>query len=67
MQQEALAKLWPMGQQGFAQLFGGAAFGGGGQVGGAGQQAAQEAPKEAEKPKEEKVVEVKLNNKEKFV
>jgi len=54
MQQEAIAKLWPAGQQGFAQLFGGAAFGAGGPAGG-GAAAQQEAPKEAEKPKEEKV------------
>jgi len=57
MQQEALSKLWPMGQQGFSQLFGGAAFGSGGGAGGAAP-AQSEAPKEAEKPKEEKVVEV---------
>jgi len=56
MQQEALSKLWPMGQQGFSQLFGGAAFGSGGGAGGAAP-AQSEAPKEAEKPKEEKVVE----------
>jgi len=57
MQQEALSKLWPMGQQGFSQLFGGAAFGSGGGVGGGAAPAQSDAPKEAEKPKEEKVVE----------
>lgn len=60
-QQEAIAKLWPAGQAGFAALFGGAIGGSGGAPGAQPQaQAAapEAAPKEA--PKEEKKVE-KLN------
>jgi len=55
LQQEAIAKLWPAGQQGFAQLFGGAAFGAGGGVatGAPAGQAAAAAP--VEEVKEEKV------------
>jgi len=60
LQQEAIAKLWPAGQQGFAQLFGGAAFGaGGGAPGGAPAQQAAAAPKE--EVKEEKVEKLKFD------
>jgi len=60
LQQEAIAKLWPAGQQGFAQLFGGAAFGaGGGAVGGAPGGQAAAAP--VEEVKEEKVEKLKFD------
>lgn len=58
LQQEAIAKLWPAGQQGFAQLFGSGVLGGSGGAPQQGQAAPAEAakPKVEEKPKEEKVV-----------
>lgn len=54
LQQDAIAKLWPIGEQGFGHLFAGTAPAAGTAPGGA-QQAA--APKEEEKPAEEKVQE----------
>jgi len=58
-QQEAIARLWPAGQTGFAQLFGSVVGGGGAPAGGA-QSQVQAAEPVKEAPKEEKKVE-KLN------
>jgi len=48
-QQEAIAKLWPMGMQGFAQMFGGMP-GAGGAGAGAGTAAPVQEEKKAEEP-----------------
>jgi large subunit ribosomal protein L7/L12 len=60
LQQEAIAKLWPAGQQGFAQLFGGAAFGSGGGAA-SGAPAGQAAAAPVEEVKEEKVEKLKFD------
>lgn len=59
-QQEAINKLWPSGQLGFAQNFGGGAFAGG--VGGA----VAPQQQQAEAPKVEEKVEEKPQEKSKF-